>query len=52
MKSNYAKLRIATTLALLTAGLLSFTGCHTVKGAGKDIEKAGEHIQDSADRHS
>ena len=37
-------------LALLAAllGLLAFTGCRTMEGAGKDIERAGEKIQDNA----
>jgi entericidin A len=40
-------------LALLTAFVLSnvFTGCHTARGAGEDIEKAGQKIQDKADDH-
>jgi len=42
--------RPQAVLALLTflLGALSFTGCQTMKGAGKDIEKAGENIQDAA----
>lgn len=36
--------------AILAAllGLLAFTGCRTMEGAGKDIERAGEKIQDNA----
>lgn len=35
---------------LVLAGLgLSLAACNTVEGAGKDIEKAGEAIQDAAD---
>lgn len=39
------------TLAILCAVATCFalTGCNTVEGAGKDIEKAGESIQDAAD---
>jgi predicted small secreted protein len=47
--------RTSIIFALLAAMLLGtsfFTGCQTVKGAGKDIEKAGDKIQDSADKHS
>ena len=40
---------LAFTLGLL--GVIAISGCNTVKGAGKDIEKAGDKIQDSADRH-
>jgi predicted small secreted protein len=37
-------------IALFAAVLLvtGMTACHTVKGAGEDIESAGEAIQDSA----
>jgi predicted small secreted protein len=39
-------------LSLLT-GLLVFlaTGCRTMHGAGQDIERAGEKIQENADNH-
>lgn len=40
------------TLAFLVAlGLMSLTlaSCNTVEGAGKDLEEAGEAIQDAAD---
>ncbi|MDR1075727.1 MAG: entericidin A/B family lipoprotein [Xanthomonadaceae bacterium] len=39
----------AITLALLSlfvAGVLS--GCNTIHGAGKDVERAGEKIQDAS----
>lgn len=42
-----AAFRIITVLALVL-GALAYSGCQTMKGAGKDIEKAGEHIQDAA----
>jgi predicted small secreted protein len=29
--------------------LIALTACNTVHGAGKDIQKGGEHIQDAAD---
>lgn len=37
---------IATLIALYAIGL---AGCNTVAGAGKDIERGGEHVQDAAD---
>lgn len=37
---------IALTLSIL--GLLSFSGCNTMEGLGKDTERAGEKIQDNA----
>lgn len=37
------------SLALLAAfSVVLVGGCNTTKGAGKDIEKAGEGIQDAA----
>ncbi len=42
---------ISTTmmLTMLTLGGISLTGCNTVEGAGRDIENAGEAVQDAAD---
>jgi predicted small secreted protein len=34
----------------LTLGAFLISACHTMNGAGKDIEKAGENIQDAADK--
>ena len=34
-------------LALFSVGTLS--ACNTMKGAGKDVEKVGEKVQQSAD---
>ncbi len=39
---------ICLCLSILMA-LICLPGCHTVHGAGEDIEGAGEAIQDSAD---
>ncbi|MCC7406494.1 MAG: entericidin A/B family lipoprotein [Phycisphaeraceae bacterium] len=36
-------------LASLLLAALILAGCHTTEGAGKDIEDAGEAIQDAAD---
>ncbi|WP_066091930.1 entericidin A/B family lipoprotein [Xanthomonas massiliensis] len=36
-------------LALFSAGVLS--ACNTVAGAGKDVQKAGEKIEGTADQH-
>ena len=35
-------------LALFTAGTLS--ACNTRKGAGQDVQKVGEKVEDSANR--
>jgi predicted small secreted protein len=37
-------------ILLLMAWAVSLTGCNTMKGLGKDMEKAGEAIQKKADR--
>lgn len=45
---------LAGTLTALAAGVLSFsmlagvTGCETTEGAGRDVETAGEGIQEGA----
>ena len=36
------------TMLLLSVLLVGLVGCATVEGAGKDIESAGEAIQDAA----
>ncbi|MGC3873716.1 entericidin A/B family lipoprotein [Halomonas sp. GXIMD04776] len=40
------KLLMLTFTLIISAGLL--TGCNTLKGAGEDIERGGEEIQESA----
>ena len=37
------------TLLLLSIAALALSGCNTIQGAGKDIQKAGEAIEDAAD---
>jgi len=37
-------------IALLVIWGVAVTGCETMKGLGKDMEKAGEAIQKKADR--
>ena len=39
----------ALCLALLFGSVGSLTACNTVEGAGKDVQKAGEEIEDAAD---
>ena len=38
-------------LAILTSLGLSIAGCNTVHGAGQDVERGGEKMQDAADRN-
>ena len=35
-------------LMLFSIGIL--TACNTIEGAGKDVQKAGEKVQDAADK--
>jgi len=37
-----------TILALLLTSTFVLTGCNTVAGAGKDLERGGEKVQDTA----
>lgn len=37
-------------LAALLFAAMFLAGCNTMEGAGKDIERGGEKIQDAADR--
>lgn len=39
--------RIFTLIFVFCAAALLLSGCNTVEGAGKDIEKAGRTIQDT-----
>ena len=39
----------APALLLLALFCVSATGCNTVEGAGQDVKKAGEEIEEAAD---
>lgn len=43
--------RLLLLLAMLTGWTGFLAACNTVEGAGKDIERGGEKLQDAADRH-
>jgi len=49
MKHLATTTRKIVMLGLLAAMIPAISACNTVKGAGKDIEKGGEAIQDGAD---
>jgi len=36
------------TIAILLAAAFLLAGCNTIRGAGQDIQKAGEKIEDAA----
>ncbi len=43
------KIKSIVTVLLALAIIISTLGCHTIEGAGRDIERGGEAIQDAAD---
>lgn len=45
MKTLYSKLLMAMIVGLFA---LAATGCNTLEGVGKDIQKGGEVIEESA----
>lgn len=47
---NSIKKSTLITLGFALVGLFLSTGCNTMKGLGKDTERAGEKIQDKASR--
>ena len=38
-------------LAVIASTVLTTIGCNTMEGAGKDTQKAGEAIENTADRN-
>ena len=40
--------RLFLSLLLLGACSVLFTGCNTIAGIGKDVQKAGEKVEDAA----
>lgn len=49
MKSPFApsKLTAFALLAVFISAAFSLSACNTVEGAGKDIERAGEEVQEA-----
>ena len=45
------KLLSAVVLGAFVAGLVGMTGCNTMKGAGQDIQKGGQKLENSAERN-
>lgn len=43
-------LKKSAALLAALAMVMGLAACNTVKGAGKDVEKAGEGIQNAADK--
>jgi predicted small secreted protein len=42
--------QMRTMLAAILLALMALAGCNTVEGVGKDIERGGERLQDSAEK--
>ena len=42
-------LRASAAFALLVTVMAAVSACNTTKGVGKDVENAGEKVQDVAD---
>lgn len=40
------------TAFLMLCGLIALTGCNTMKGAGQDIQKGGEKLENAAEKYS
>jgi len=47
---NTSRTKAIAALGLVLIAFV-FSACQTMEGAGKDIERAGEKIQDNAERH-
>lgn len=43
---------ILTLLTFALASTFMVSGCRTMEGAGKDVERAGEKIQENAEKHN
>ena len=39
------------TAILMVACFASLAGCNTMSGLGKDVQKGGESLENSADKH-
>lgn len=43
--------KLVLLLAALGIGATTLTACNTMQGAGRDIEKAGQKVQEEAQEH-
>jgi predicted small secreted protein len=51
LKGNSMLAKFVLLLAALSFSSISLTACNTVQGAGKDIEKGGQKVQEEAVEH-
>jgi predicted small secreted protein len=42
--------RLIALLALVLFSISTLTACNTMAGVGKDVQKAGEKVEDTADK--
>lgn len=49
LKKVLSRLATLATIAAIATSGFSLVGCNTMEGAGRDIEGAGDAIQDAAD---
>jgi len=49
-RHNAKEKHMRTMLAALLLAALGLAGCNTIDGVGRDIERGGERLQDSADK--
>ncbi|RYF70449.1 MAG: entericidin A/B family lipoprotein [Comamonadaceae bacterium] len=40
--------KLSTLMAIVFTASIALTGCNTMKGAGQDVQKAGEKVEDAA----
>jgi len=50
-KENTMKKILIVTMLLSLLSLFGLSGCSTVEGVGKDIQKGGEAIENTAKKH-
>lgn len=51
IRNETTVVRVILAAAAMAFVLPQLTGCQTMHGAGEDIERAGEKIQEKADDH-
>ena len=44
--------RLVLIVGLASSMMLSLSACHTMAGAGEDIQQGGQKLEDSAHEHS
>lgn len=49
LKKALSQLAALATIAFIATSGFSLAGCNTVEGVGRDIEGAGDAIEDAAD---